>query len=826
MDEFVGLIEAFVGHTDDFEQAHETLYNMIEETPDDFINNLLTIITTTSDSRLLINCINMLTIPITKSNGSFIKTVNSSNLQIETKNNIKQILISLFIHSQKEIGDAASRVLCFYVQFASEEKRDLIKHLISLIDPTNYDSINLVFLETLNSLCKRIFFDSSYSIEAVIHLCNIFSTFSEGNTDPKFPEKEKLFISIVGELCHCINTFEDHQDDLMNVVAYIWTLTKEKYPVEGLESIKPSMVNFGQLFAQIPDFVDGVFSFLQSDDEKIRYHACQLLNCRTYVFENGGYHCHSFLSEGREIEILGILINFIVNDENTSLPENDSFTKVCINVLISHIFFSFSILSEPLLQYFFEHIGSEQESERFASLILYDAYLDKDFHPPDEVKEPLSGIITTFLQDSSERIIYTTFFLFEKTIFRELITITDELHEIVTQLCCSPSEEISSEAFEVLFVILTKTQNKDMKDQTGVESARYILQYISTEIDDDNRRADILRKINRICKEFKPETALTMVEASLEFASDLLSQVEQTDSEPIVPLSLSPSIGFVYSVFTKACQSTNEETIQSLKSIASDLFQFATQLIENNFTSDGLLLIESLMKLFNGEEDSILSFALDFINQNFSTTENKEDFSTMLLICQQLIPFLTQENHSETLIMILETCLNYGHSSDINIDLLSDANRLIINIIILIYNQYPDIVIEQLHQCIDLFYPGGIRISSVTTENVIKFIISVSPNFEEDTLYARAVSDALFHLGSQVFHKNNGTYSDEDLITLLTAAHVTDPSGQIVHTVLNYYASNYNTNIVPNIKNKELLPQILSLLPEIPEPNHVVIISN
>ena len=824
MDEFVAIIFAFVDHTEDFDQAHETLFRMIEETPDDFINNLLTVITSSSDERLILNCINLLTIPITRNSGSFIRTVNSSNLQKETKDNIKQVLISFLNHPQKKIGDAAGQVLCFYVQFASEEKRELIKHMVSLIDPSNSESINTVFVETLSNLCKRMFFDYNTSIEMALHLFNYFSSAAEGNTDPTFPEKEKHFLSIIGEFCSCIRSFETHQEELMNIVGYMWMLTKEKYPVEGLESIRISMCNFGPLFVQIPDFIEGIFAFIQSDDEKIKFKACQFLNSRTYLLENGMYQCHNYITEGREVEVLGILIDFIANDTNTNMPENDSFGRLCINLLISHIFFSFQPIAEQLMQYFYEHIGSENEGERFVSLLLYDTYLDKESNPDEEITGPLQNIITTFLQDSSERIVSTTFLLFEKAVFREMITITEELHEIISQLCCSPSEVISSDAFEALIALLTKAESKEAKDQTGVDNARYMLQYLSTEIDDDERRANILRNINKICKYIEADAAATMIEPSFEFASELFSQVDPSDPESTVPLSLSPAIGFTYSVFSKACQTTNEETIQGLKGMGGDLFQFSTVLIENNFISDGLSLIEPLMKLFNGEEESILTYTLEFINQNLSSTENKEDFSAMLLICRELIPHLTQENHGDTLLMILETCLNYSNTNNISIDTCQESSRVLIDILVLIFNQYPDIVIERLHECIDLFYPGGIRFSYPSNENILKFVVSVAPNLEEDSTYARLVSDTLFYLGSQLCHGKIKSNFEEDLVVLLTVAHVCDPSGQIVNTVFNYYAMNYTTFIAPNVKSQEMQAKITSLLPEIPEQNHVVIL--
>ena len=254
MDEFQSLINAFVDHTDDFDVAHEALYSMINESPDDFISNLLAIITTTTDTKLQLRCISLLTIPITRNRGVVV-TINSSNIQNETKESIREILISLLNHQNTEISEVAGRVLTFYVQFASNEKQDLIKQLISLINIENAEMINIVFMKTLKTLCKGIFLDSAYSLQAAIQLCTFFSTLAQNNSDPSFVEKEKIFLEITGEFCHCISSFDGSQQEVYNVVDYMWTLTKEKYAAEGLNALKLSFLNLGAIICQIPDFI-------------------------------------------------------------------------------------------------------------------------------------------------------------------------------------------------------------------------------------------------------------------------------------------------------------------------------------------------------------------------------------------------------------------------------------------------------------------------------------------------------------------------------------------------------------------------------------------
>ena len=817
--DFTEILNAFINKTENFEVAHETMQTMIAEAPADFIHNLLQIITTTEDEKLRENATNLLTVPISRSTGSFFTVVDTSNIPDDVKSEIKQVLITM-LNFDKKIADVAKRVLCFYVEFNSVEKEDLLKQLAEMIVPENAENVSVALLETIQTLCNGVYMDPTELIEIVMHFLNFFANVGPTTEDPLFPEKSKVFIKICGSFLRCIYSQDEWQEDLFNLFSFLWELTKEKFPVEGLECFRVSIPNHGLVISQIPDFAEVIFSMIQAEDADIRMAACGVLCSRAYFVSDGVYQSHNLISEGRESEIIGILINFIVSDENTNIPENDSFVRLCIIQLTSLILAAYETVSETAFQYAMVHIGSEKEPERFVAVILFTILLSHGDQDVEQIKENAQQFALASIQDPSLRVVDAGLNLMQNFFYRDLLPIDEQLVSLVAGLVCSESEEISSLALDSLFFIFSKC-TPEVGDELRVEAASLIFQYISTEVPDDNKRADLLRNLTNLCKDMNPEVASTIIQPAMELTNGLIEQA----SDDSVPVSLSPAIGFCTSILTAAGSSDNQEIAETIQEYAGELYQLACTLVSGEFMSDGLSILSSIMKMYGSSSPEIIDFANTVVTEQLPSVSNKEDFYNLLIVAKELIPYLNQDEEKSddpTLEMIFETCITYCNSISKNVDFLADTQRIIVDVIALVFMRSPDIVIAHMHEAFETMYPSGVRYSSVYTNNVIKFIVGCAKHFTEDPLYARALSDTLFHLGFRAISARRKSLDPNDLQTLLEAASVCDPSGITVLTSLRFIASNFDNIVVPYVTNQEKLARIKELLPEIPQKQETV----
>ena len=770
--DFPSLLVALRDGNEHFPEANEQLVKMAQENSGEFISNLLNIITTSDDLSFRLCAINCLTIPAKRRVSTFSTIIDLTNIPNEAIKEMTDVLTDL-LYDENELGDAAFKVLSFFYNLTNHSSIDLFVYLMNYFTEDNGRPLTVNYMKLLESLSSHVLLMPPAKLQAIITLTEFISHHEQIQDEIK-----SYYLRITATLIGGLLPTPDDTQQLLDIYTYIWGFI-EQFPKDVCACFVSALNNTPLIVAKLPDFPDQVFELLQTiEDIEFRASLITLIMQKPMVLSNGNYEICNIVSEGREADLLSLMIDFLINDDSEEVVEFDSYLGKCrtaIAILIGNV----QNKMIDYLQFSLQHITSEIVGERDVSTVLFSQCIACTLTFDKSLAEA-STFVTFPLQDPTPRVIILGLYLLQTLSFKPNFKLEPHHLELVVSSVCSEIESISLDATQCLFTILPKVSDEMRIDVAGQIFNR------AREIEDDNIRAELLRSLSQLANGLTADIACEIMPEALALTNELLPDIETSQ----LPISLSPCIGFLSSLFNQAGQQASE--------YSEPLLSLAVNLIENDMISDGITILSPLVMLFGEENKELMDMAITVVSQFLPNAKSEDDLFPVVKFCEKLLPHI---DSYETCDAMFNTCLNYGLSQECSENLKCELVVFFVDL----FNIHPEIVQTRV---LDVFTVIFTAPFAANRPNLLHFVTSCAQLFiPGQPIFEKALESVVCELSMTAMKQQINT-DDLLILTQLVSSFVQDPTN-----LLNNIAFTYR-KYIQSYTSQEINEQISELIPE------------
>ena len=597
-------------------------------------------------------------------------------------------------------------------------------------------------------------------------------------TTLQFLQLKQWYFKISTNLISGICPFPIKELQLTDIYSFIWSFL-EVFPQEVCACIAAALSNTPLVVGNIENISSQVFEILSTTtDINMRDALTGLTLVRPMALIDDKYVLMNVITNEHENDFIQLMIRFLVEDPSEEVVEFQSYLGKCRSA-ISNMITSVHDSMDQYLTYSFEHIESPVIGERDVSTVLFSQCL-ACVKTCDQCIENASDFVLIPLQDPTPRVLILGLYLLQTLTYRTSFVLNETHIELVVNAVCSDDSSVSLDASQCLFSLLAK-----VSEDVRAECASQIFGRIQN-VEEENTRAELLRCLTSMCKDLTPEIACSLIEPTV----DLTQQIIDSSDESAPLVSLSPCIGFLGALFSRG-----GEQAADFNDVILDLAQM---LLTHSFISDGVTLLNPLVKTFGDKNTGLVSMAIDVVVKFLPLAKSEEDLLPLMRLTHRLVRRI--ENY-ETCEFVFNTCVNIGLAVDASDELKSE----IVPVIADLFDMHQEIVQSRLVDAFTVIFTAPF---SVNRPDLLHLVTQCGQMFVAgNPIFEKALSSVVAEVALKA---KNSKISTEDFLTLVQLVSSFIPDSEYILKNLGWTYRNF----IQSYTEPEINDQILEIIPQ------------